>query len=218
MKKLYFAYGCSFFFSLGSNILGFSMIYRLTDWFSFTPGQIGAFIAIGQFFYFLGCNLYHRFGSAFDPIKIFPVATVVAFLASIFVSHGNAQGLVYASYWILSISTGLYWPPVMAWLTSGLDEKELNHVIGLFNRSWMAGNVLGPLIAGTLYHWSSKVSFVIINISYFFAALLLFLLRRYCKKHGVRVYFTLNTLMTESAEAGFLRRTREIKSAINKLI
>ena len=179
MKKHYFVLACSFFFCLGGNILGFSMIFRLTDRLSFTPGQIGSYIALGQLFYFLGCNLYHRFGSAFNPARIFPFAAVLVFLASVLLGFARSRSLVYAANWVLQFSTGLFWPPVMAYLTEGLTGKELNRKIGLFNRSWMTANLIGPLIAGTLYHWNSGANFFFLSLSYSLVLLLLFLMRRY---------------------------------------
>lgn len=185
MKKQYFIFGSSFFFSLGTNIMGFSLIFRLTDRLFFTPGQIGVYIALGQFFYFIGCNLYHRFGSAFEPIKIFPAAAVVIFLASIPIGFAKSIQVIYASYWILQLCTGLYWPPVMAWLTSGLSGKELNREISFFNRSWMAAIILGPLAAGSLYKWNSDINFVILIACYLTVLVLLFSLFRFSKKHGI---------------------------------
>jgi MFS family permease len=92
MKKNYFIFASSFLFNVGMNILNFSLVYRLVDWFGFNPGQIGSFIGLGMLFFFLGCNLYHRFGSAFDPAKIFPVSVALVFLASI--PLGFAPGLL----------------------------------------------------------------------------------------------------------------------------
>ena len=185
MKKNYFVYAASFFFSLGGNILNLSIVYRLTDWFTFTPGQIGAYIAFGSLFYFAGCNLYHRFGSSFDPIKVFPAASFLVFIAAAFLSLGKSQSIVYVSYWVLQISSGFFWPPVMAWLTAGLNEKEMNREIGLFNRSWMAASILGPLVAGALYHWNSGVNFFLLSFAYFMVVFFIYMMHRYCKKHGV---------------------------------
>ena len=166
------------------NILGFSLIYRLTDRFDFSPGQIGVFIAIGQVFYFIGCHLYSKFGSVFEPIKIFPSAVCIVFFASLLVSWINFRPVIYGAYWVLMIGAGLYWPPVMAWLTAGLSGKDLNRQIGSFNRSWMGAIILGPLIAGALYKWNSNVNFLILNASYFTALSSLFMLKHYSKKTG----------------------------------
>jgi predicted MFS family arabinose efflux permease len=179
LKKSYFIFACSFFFSLGGNILSFSLVYLLTDRFAFVPGQVGSFVALGSLFYFLGCNLYHRFGSAGNPAKIVPLSAGVVFLASLTLAHVENRVFVYGAYWALQLSTGLFWPPVMAWLTQGLDEGELNRELSRFNRSWMCGNLLGPPIAGTLYHWNSGVNFAALNVSYFTVLVLLFVMRRH---------------------------------------
>jgi predicted MFS family arabinose efflux permease len=182
MRKQYFVFAAAFFFALGGTILGFSLIYRLTDTFSFDPGQIGTFIALGQVAFFLGCNLYHRFGSALDPLRIFPVSSIAVFFASILLSASHVESIVYASYWIIQLGSGLFWPPVTAWLTHGLDNKDLNREMGYFNRSWMSANMCGPLIAGAVYSRSSVVNFFIIILCYFMVLLIFYFLRRHFQK------------------------------------
>ena len=172
MKKHFYIFICSFFFSLGANILGFSMIFRLSDKFMFNTGQIGTFIALGNLFYFLGCNLYHRFVYVFNPVKVFTASTVVVFFASLPIGFGSIT-MVYAAYWIIQICAGLFWPPIMAHLTSGLSEKELNRETSFFNRSWMSGLLVGPLVSGALYNWNSSANFVVLSISYSLALILL---------------------------------------------
>ncbi|MCL2318944.1 MAG: MFS transporter [Treponema sp.] len=181
-KKRYFVFACSFFFSLGANILGFSQIYRVTDRFMFTPGQVGFYIAMGQLCYVLGCNLYQYIGSAFNPGRIFPSAVVVVFLASIPLGFSRTRLVVYVAFAILQVSTGSFWPPVMAWLTEGLIGNNLNQVIGNFNKSWMTANLIGPLLAGTLYHWNSGANFLIVVMCYSLSLFFIFLLWRYSRR------------------------------------
>jgi predicted MFS family arabinose efflux permease len=179
MKKHLFLFACSFFFALGHNILNFSMIYRLIDSFSFSPGQIGAYIAFGQIFYFLGCTLYHRFGSTVNPAKILPFATTAVFLASIPLGFIRTLGSVYTSYWLLMLSSSFFWPSIIAWLTEELSGNELSRKISYFNRSWMAALIFAPPIAGFLYRWNSNSNFIVISLSFSFTILLIFLARRY---------------------------------------
>jgi predicted MFS family arabinose efflux permease len=81
------------------------------------------------------------------------------------------------------LGTGLFWPPVSAWLTQGLDNKGFNREMSFFNRSWMSANMIGPLVAGALYSRSSGATFFILIMSYFMALLSLYLLHRYLQKH-----------------------------------
>jgi MFS family permease len=174
IKKNHFVFVCSFFFCLGGTILNFSLIYRLTDRFSFSPGQIGTYLALGQLFYFFGCNLYHRFGSTINPAKIFTAASVLVFFSALLLTFVRLQGLIYFSYWILQLATSFFWPPVLAWLTTGLSGKKLNREITIYSRSWMAASLIGPPMAGYIYRWNSLANFLILNLCYFFVLVLLF--------------------------------------------
>ena len=178
MKRHYFIFACSFFFSFGLNTMNFSLVFRLTDWFHFSPGQVGIFFALGQLFFFLGCNLYHRFGSAHEPAKVFYSAALVAFVASLPLGYIPVPFLFYGAYWILLFSTGFFWPPVMAYLTEGLSAKEMGRQLSLFNRSWMASNIIAPLLAGALYQWNSWANFLVLNICFLAVLILLRLMKR----------------------------------------
>jgi predicted MFS family arabinose efflux permease len=183
IKKSHFLFASTFFYSLAGNVLNFSLVYRLADRFDFNPGQVGVFLALGQLFYFGGCNLYHRFGSAFNPAKVVPVAAGMALLVSFPLGYARVQGVVYASYWLFQLGTSFFWPPLMAWLTGGLGDKDLNREISVYNRSWMAALMVGPLIAGTLYRWNSNANFILINVSFFAVNFLLYLMRRFLRRN-----------------------------------
>jgi predicted MFS family arabinose efflux permease len=156
----------SFFFSLSSNILSFSLVYLLTDRFGFHPGQVGTCLALGSFCYFLGCNLYHRFGTAASPPRLLTTAVTLVFVSSLVLGHSRNPLLAALAYALVQGGTGFFWPPVMAWFTRGLDSAALNREIAVFNRSWMSGNLLGPPISGALYHVSSGLSFTAASLGY----------------------------------------------------
>jgi predicted MFS family arabinose efflux permease len=182
IKKSYFLFVSTFFYSLAGNVLNFSLVYRLADRFGFNPGQVGVFLALGQLFYFTGCNLYHRFGSALNPAKVVPVSAAIAFVLSFPLGYARVLGIVYAAYWLFQLATSFFWPPVMAWLTGGLGDRDLNREISIYNRSWMAALMVGPLIAGTLYRWNSTANFILINLCFFAVNLLLYSMRRFLRR------------------------------------
>jgi hypothetical protein len=126
--------------------------------------------------------LYLRFFSGFEPQKIFPIAAIVSFVSSIPVGFARVQVITYAAFWLLLLCTGFFWAPIMAYLTGGLDAKELSHKLGHFNRSWMAASMLGPLIAGNLYQWNSNLSFFTVVVCYAVVIAMLYLMG--CFSHG----------------------------------
>jgi predicted MFS family arabinose efflux permease len=167
-KVLFF---CSFVYCLGTNVLAFSLIYFLTDRFAFTSGQVGSSIALGSGCYFMGCFFYQRFGSRGRPRHILPAA-VTSCLISAVVLNLTRNGVLAVTAWgLLQTSNGFYWPPLQAWFTQGLGNKELNKDIGRFNQCWMSGALLGPFLGGFLYHyvpsWTFIAAFICLGIVLF---------------------------------------------------
>ena len=184
MKKYHFIYACSFFYIFGHNVLNFSLIYRLRDMFSFSTGQIGAYIAFGNFFFFLGCIIYYRFGTAFNPSKILPISTTAVFLASIPLGYFRVLSPVYVSFWLLMFSTSLFWPPILAWLTEGLSGNELSSKISYFSRSCMAALIIAPPVAGQLYQFNSDINFIVVSLCFFISVFLILFARRSPEEHN----------------------------------
>ena len=182
VKNHHFLFACSFFFCLGGSVLSFTLVYHLTDLLSFSPKQIGAYLASGSLFYFIGTNLYLRFGSKLDPARVFPVAAIIAFFTSIPLGFLRLPALLYFSYWLLQLATSFFWPPILAYLTDTLAGKELNKRISQYSRSWMASIIIGPPVAGALYRWNNMANFILIYLSYFLAVLCLLVLRRFAKR------------------------------------
>jgi predicted MFS family arabinose efflux permease len=183
IKKNYLLFASTCFFCLGGNVLNFSLVYRLPDRFSLSPGQLGSYFALGQLFYFLGCNLYYRFGSPRNPAKIVPIASALVFLATIPLGYTRNIVIAYIFFWVYQISNSFFWPPIIAWATGGLNNKDLNREVNHYNRSWMGALIVGPLIAGNLYRWNSTANFVFVNFGFFLVVSTFFLMRLYYKRN-----------------------------------
>jgi predicted MFS family arabinose efflux permease len=156
-KALFF---CSFVYCLSTNILSFSLIYLLTDRFAFSSGQVGSSIALGSGCYFAGCFLYQQFLSRRGPRYIIPAAVSVCLMSSVVLNLTKNGTLAVLSWSLLQTSNGLYWPPLQAWFTQGLNNEELNKDISWFNRCWMSGALLGPFLGGLLYHYAPSWTFI----------------------------------------------------------
>ncbi|MDR1863739.1 MAG: MFS transporter [Treponema sp.] len=156
-KALFF---CSFVYCLATNILSFSLIYLLTDRFSFTSGQVGSSIALGSGCYFMGCFLYQQFGSRGRPRRIIPAAVTGCLVSALVLNFTKNGALAVLSWSTLQMSNGFYWPPLQAWFTQGLNDQELNKDISWFNRCWMSGALLGPFLGGFLYHYNPGWIFI----------------------------------------------------------
>jgi MFS family permease len=43
-----------------------------------------------------------------------------------------------------------FWPPLMGWLSRGLEGRDLSRATGLFSFSWSVGGIVSPYLAGIL--------------------------------------------------------------------
>jgi predicted MFS family arabinose efflux permease len=158
---------CGFLYSFSVNILSFTLLYLLTDKFSFSAGQVGASLALGTGFYFLGCNIYQYFGNKGKPKYIIPAAVSCSLVSTFILAFTTSGSAAVITWGFLQCSTGFFWPPVMAWFTQGLDETELNRDISWYNRAWMAGLLIGPLVGGALYQISTALAFAAVFFCFF---------------------------------------------------
>ncbi|MCL2007685.1 MAG: MFS transporter [Treponema sp.] len=161
---------------MGEVTMGFSLVYRLTDWLSFSPGQVGTFMALGSLTYFLGSNLYLVLGSKFNPAIVLPIAVGVVLLTSFPLGYARVPTLLYVSFLVLRLGMSFFWPTMISNVTAGYSGKELSVNISYYQRSWMASIMIGPPIAGFIYSWNSTANFIMVNISFLSAFIMYFLM------------------------------------------
>lgn len=57
------------------------------------------------------------------------------------------------------IGMSMFWPPVQAWVAESIEKKRLVKDLGIFNISWSAGLMLGPLLGGILFPLGMNIPF-----------------------------------------------------------
>lgn len=68
-------------------------------------------------------------------------------------------GLILALSALNGLCLSLFWPPFQAWVADQRAGPTLARDIGIFNLSWTAANVAGPVISGFLYALYSRLPF-----------------------------------------------------------
>ncbi|MBI9101891.1 MAG: MFS transporter [Spirochaetales bacterium] len=154
--------------------IAFGLIFLLSDRFIFSAGKIGFYLAIGYAAYMAGLSIFRRVEDRIDVRFCLPVAAMVITGASVTIYLSHTAGVTALAWGILQGMTAFYWPPLMGWISSGLEGKELNRDLGRFNQSWSIGALFGPFITGVLYSRNPNFAFMIFILS--FAVLSLFLL------------------------------------------
>jgi DHA1 family multidrug resistance protein-like MFS transporter/DHA1 family quinolone resistance protein-like MFS transporter len=175
MRRNHLLFAGAFTMNLNLTMLGLSLVYFLADKFGQGAGMIGLFFALGYGTYFLGCTLYHRWDDKIRPAgSLISAAALIAFL-SLGLYFSPRFGLALGALLLLQGSLGFFWPPLMGWVSAGLEGKELGRNLGQFNQSWSTGALLGPFVAGWLYPVNPILPFAVSASSLLLIALLFIL-------------------------------------------
>lgn len=124
-----------------------------------TYDDLGAIGAIGSLTYSLGCFLS---GPLADRVGYRRVMT----FSSLGMALTLFSYLAVEHLWHLFVLSGAggaivsgFWPPLQAWLGKGKGRRYLLAALGRFNVCWSLGFLIGPVLSGLLYTWSSAYVF-----------------------------------------------------------
>ncbi len=112
---------------------------------------IGAVGSVWTGAYVISLLFFGRRVDRFDPRHL--VRAGLTLIAAVVFLIGHAPNLIVlflanAGFGLLS---GLFWPPIMGWISTGHEGPSLNRRLSLFNVSWSTGMVIGPPLGGLLY-------------------------------------------------------------------
>jgi len=133
---------------LGTLILG--MVFYLRVVYRATGGQLGAFFGLWSFAYILGCLLLRPLTDSIRPRYLLAASTFCMFLCTLALHYCGSFVLAYVFYSFVAVSAGLFWPPLMGWLSSDLEGADLSKAMSRFNLSWSMGAIISPFLAGWL--------------------------------------------------------------------
>ena len=156
--------------AIGSANLGLIFYVRLA--YGFSPAVVGLFAASYSVSYFIGCLVLRPLGQHLRPRFSLIIASGsmgVILLLLVLIGHPAVAFILYALFGFLA---SMFWPPLMGWLSSGLEGKELNRTISRFNLSWSTGSIISPYIAGALAEVANRLA-IYFSIALLFSAALL---------------------------------------------
>jgi MFS family permease len=150
MRKMLVICPAAFLTSLGMGITNLGMLFLIKDVFGASAAQVGMFGAFWYSFYMIGCIVLPRLiGSARSRSAMLVMLTVSAcILCSVLAFPGLTVAFV--AYSLYGFSTALFWPPLIGWLSRGLEGHPLNQATSLFSFSWSTGSVISSWLAGML--------------------------------------------------------------------
>jgi MFS family permease len=140
----------SFWMAMVINAVNLALVFYARERFQATPTQIGLLYGSYNLNYVLGCLLFKRILERVDPRICVLIATCgeLGGLLGIYFSSNLVPA--YFCQALCGLSTALFWPPLMGWLTEGYEGSRLGRITGLYNLCWSSGAIIGPLLAGFL--------------------------------------------------------------------
>ncbi|MBN2139214.1 MAG: MFS transporter [Sedimentisphaerales bacterium] len=123
--------------------------------------DLGLCASLGFGSYLAGCAVTGSLLARFDPRRLAQLGAVAItgtvagmFLIVAAYVRGYDLGDPVLFAIIVSMLSGvfisMYWPPIMGWLSTGHEGKDLNWKLGVYNVSWSAGLAVSPFVGGYL--------------------------------------------------------------------
>lgn len=148
IKKAFVLLPAAFIANAGIGILNFSLIFYMRDVFGSTAAEIGWFSSLWALSYFIGCFVLHGLSRRIGAHRSIAIAALGMLLAVIAMLFSRNAIFVFILYGLFGFATALFWPPLMGWLSEGIEGPGLNKMMGFFNLSWSTGLVISPYLGG----------------------------------------------------------------------
>jgi len=122
----------------------------MRDVFNSTASTIGWFSSIWAFSYFIGCFALHKVSRKIGAHRSITIASMIMIFVVLAMLSSETVIFMFVLYSLFGFITALFWPPLMGWISEGLEGSELNRMMGYFNLSWSTGLILSPYLGGLL--------------------------------------------------------------------
>lgn len=163
-KKIFLIYTAAFVMAIALNGLLLGMVFHASEVFKASPSQVGYLTSCYCFNYLMACVLARPLVARLTPLRNLLVATGSISLGMALASCAPNIAVAFAAMSLAGIGTAFFWPPLMGWLSEGLEGKSLSRITGFYNFSWSTGTIVAPVIIGYLSAKSSRYSLIFTTV------------------------------------------------------
>ncbi len=146
----------AFLTETGLGMLTLGMVFYMREVFFLSPGLVGWIAATWQSCYVLGCLTMRP---AFESLRprysmILSTAGMGVAVAAILLSRSVVATFLF--YGLFGFCLSFFWPPLMSWLSLGMEGKHLGRAMARLTLAGSAGIVISPFLAGALSSLSPR--------------------------------------------------------------
>jgi predicted MFS family arabinose efflux permease len=140
----------AFLTDTGVGMLTLGIVFYTREVFLLPPGAVGWLAATWQSCYVLGCLTMRP---AFERLlprysMICSTSGLAVTVAGILLSSSVVP--IFLCYGLFGLSLSFFWPPLMSWLSLGIEGKRLGRAMSRLTLAGSAGIIISPFLAGTL--------------------------------------------------------------------
>ena len=175
IKRAIILLPAAFIANTGIGILNFSLVFYMRDIFNLSSAGIGWFSSLWAFSYFVGCLALHGLSRKIGAHFSITIAAFGMTITVVVMMLSHSAVIMFILYSFFGFITAMFWPPLMGWLSEGLEGHGLNRMIGFFNLAWSTGLVLSPYLGGILLELNFLYPFASVIFLYSLLVISLFL-------------------------------------------
>jgi predicted MFS family arabinose efflux permease len=140
----------AFVTELALGMLTLGMVFYMREVFFLSPALVGWIAATWQGCYVLGCLTMRPVFETLLPrySMIFSAAGMGMAVTAILLSRSVAA--VYIFYGLFGFCLSFFWPPLMSWLSLGIEGKQLSQAMTRLTFVGNIGTIVSPFVAGSL--------------------------------------------------------------------
>ncbi len=169
ISKSTIIYITAFTMALTINAVNLALVFYSKEKFQATPAQVGIMNACYNISYLLACLGLRRVVSRLAIRWSMVLATGSFLVGVLFMYGGKTIVPAYFGQCISGAGTAFFWPPLMGWLSAGLEGQALGRATGFYNLSWSVGCIISPMLTGYLSSRDASYPLVMGITSYLLA-------------------------------------------------
>lgn len=166
-------YPLAFLAGAAGNISVLGMVFYADGKLNASPQQVGMLGAVFTVSYVIGCFLLRPVINLLHPRHTLLISTSLFALIIYILSASTSLLWVFVLFMLFGLTTSLFWPPMMGWVSSGIDGLELSRAMSWFSLSWSSGSIIGHGLAGLLSDISVRLPLVVAGTTYLAGACIL---------------------------------------------
>lgn len=182
LKKPPIIFTSAFIMSFATNMLLFAIVFHVKSVFEASVTMASGLLACYNIFYVLACISAQKLVSRIAPQQCLKISMTMLAAGSALAYFACGIWMSYTGVALCGIATAFFWPPLMGWLSEGLEGKELSRYSGLYNMSWSVASMLGPALSGFLCDFNVSIAMLLVFAIYFITWIYFIIAYRRCTR------------------------------------